>query len=382
MKKVIFLIGFISVVIIPSGDLLKSDVYEIQKVHNSLMEIQKKEGKLKLELIYEWSSEDEMDENKIFYEPKDIVINSKGEIYILEANWIKVFDRSGKHLRTMGGAGQGPGNLLDPHTLEVDSENNIVVYDYGNRRIQILSSKGDFLGSFPSAQHSRSPLAITQKKEILLLNRNQTSESSSLWFYLDYNGQILRERGEKKESTSTWASVNFLLTAFAYALDEKDNLYVAAEYSPLLQIYTSTGELQLESTFEVPFKVPEIESLITSRGMNPPDAVIKGMDIDSKGRFFLLALTRVKNFEERKVGLKLSAMSGDGKSRWTEKMKFDVDPSETNLYQILVFNNSGEIIASKKLNIYANNIRIHEERLFLIDTHINMMIYEYRYSIE
>ena len=145
---------------------------------------------------------------------------------------------------------------------------------------------------------------------------------------------------------------------------------------------SSTGELQLESTYEVPFEVPQIESLITSQGLNLPDAIIKGMDIDNKGSFYLLALSRIQNFEERKVGIKLAGMSGDGKSRWTKKMKFDVDPSGTDLYQILVFNELGKVIAAKRLNIYADKIRIHEDRLFLIDTHINMRILEYRFTIE
>jgi hypothetical protein len=60
-------------------------------------------------------------------------------------------------------------------------------------------------------------------------------------------------------------------------------------------------------------------------------------------------------------------------------MKFDVG-SKTDLYQILVFNDSGEIIAQKKLDIHANNIRIYLDRLFLIDSYVNMMICEYKIS--
>ena len=55
---------------------------DIRKAHNSLEEIQKHEGKLKLELIREWSREDEMDEYKIFYEPKDVAVNDEGNIHI------------------------------------------------------------------------------------------------------------------------------------------------------------------------------------------------------------------------------------------------------------------------------------------------------------
>ncbi len=62
--------------------------------------------------------------------------------------------------------------------------------------------------------------------------------------------------------------------------------------------------------------------------------------------------------------------------------QLDVDITGTDLYQILVFDNSGKIVASEKLNIYANNIRIHEDRLFLIDTYINMRIYEYRFIVD
>ena len=107
---------------------------EVIKNHINLEEIQKVEGKLQLELLYEWSSEDETDENKIFYEPKDIAFNEKGELFILEANRIKVFDKSRKLIRIIGGAGQGPGDFFDPGYLEFDKEENIVVIERGNLR--------------------------------------------------------------------------------------------------------------------------------------------------------------------------------------------------------------------------------------------------------
>lgn len=62
---------------------------EIKRVHNSLNEIQDKEGRLQLTLIREWSGEDEVDQNKIFSEPKDVAINDEGEIHILDENRIQ-----------------------------------------------------------------------------------------------------------------------------------------------------------------------------------------------------------------------------------------------------------------------------------------------------
>ena len=139
----------------------------------------------------------------------------------------------------------------------------------------------------------------------------------------------------------------------------------------------------MESTYEVPFEVPEI-STIGYKGSDyaVAERVHTGMGIDAEGRLYLLALTRLKEMEENKVGHTFMIISrSTGKSR-SEKVKFEVDATGTDLYQILVFDNSGKIVASKKMNIYANNLRIYKDRLFLIDTHVNMKIYEYKIRVE
>jgi len=64
------------------------------------------------------------------------------------------------------------------------------------------------------------------------------------------------------------------------------------------------------------------------------------------------------------------------------EVEYNVDPLNTDLCQILVLENSGKILASKKINVHANNIRVHNDRLFLIDTYINMKIYEFKISIQ
>lgn len=381
MKKVIFFIGIITLASILIAREVQEDTPKILKVHNSLEEIQKHEGKLKLELIYEWSSEDEMDENKILYEPKDVAISEEGDIYILAANWIKVFDKSRKHLRTIGGAGQGPGEFLEPDYIEFDRDKNIVVMDSDNHRIQILSQEGVYLGGFAElGNQASSSIAITKKNEILMLNRTRTTKPSSLWLLYDYKGQILDERGERKSTADE--GVTSRRYSFSFLLDEEDNLYAVANYRPLLQIYSAAGELNLESTYEVPFEVPELKKVgYVGGGYIESEKVVNGMDADGKGRMYILTLIRQRTIEERKVGLQGGIMSRSGTFE-PFKLKGDVDPTSTDLYQILVFDNSGRIVASKKLNIHANNIRIYKDRLFLIDTHINMRILEYRFIVE
>ena len=142
-----------------------SGASEIKRVHNRLNEIQDKEGKLQLTLIREWSGEDEVDENRI-----------------------QVFDKSENYLRTIGRKGKGPGDLLNPTCLEIDKQNNLVVVEKDNQRIQISSSKGDYLGSFLLRENRPGQIAITQKNEILVLNRVLATKPSPRWFYYDYQG--------------------------------------------------------------------------------------------------------------------------------------------------------------------------------------------------
>ncbi len=378
LKKGIILIGIISLATILIAQEVKVDNPEIQKVHNTLEEIQKCEGKLKLELIYEWSSEDEMDENKILYEPKDVAINKDGEIYILEANRIKVFDKLRKLIRTIGGAGQGPGDFFDPGYFEFDKEENIVVMDRGNLRVQILSQQGEYLGGFSLGDNRPGPIAINNN--IILLNRSPNLKLSSLFFLYDHQGHLIGERGQRISGAS-WSEI-YYRNSYHISSDAKGNFYLAFEYEPLIQIFSPAGEILKELSYEIPFEVPEVKSIgRLGKEYVEYEHVCDGMDIDSKGKIFLLARSRLKTIEEKKVGVTIGIMSRPGELS-SSKLKYDINSIGTDLYQILVFDNSGQIVASKKLNMLADNIRIYKDRLFLIDTHVNMKIYEYKIKVD
>jgi hypothetical protein len=352
---------------------------DIKRVHNSLKEIQGTEGRLAITLVREWGGDNEVDENKFFFEPKDIAFNREGQIYILEATKIKVFDESGKYLKTLGSAGQGPGELLGAYILEIDSENNLLVFDADNRRIQIMNPDGHDQGAFPLKMEQSGPKLVTQKKEILMCNRTLTKEPSPLWQYFNYQGRLLRESGERKGSSS--ALENKYRYEFFVALDKSENIYGAAAYRPLIQKYSPAGEILEEITYEPSFEVPEIKAVRRPQGeFVDRETVCCGIDIDAQGRAFLLTLTRLRVLEERKIGMSFMFSSYDGKSAYSGREKAKVDPTRSDLFQILAFDPAGKIIASKKLNTYVNKIRIHNDRLFLIDSYISMKILEYKIS--
>ena len=59
-------------------------------------------------------------------------------------NNIKKYDSNGKHIKTFGSKGQGPGEFLLAYQMELDSQNNLIVYDLENQRFNWFTSKGEF----------------------------------------------------------------------------------------------------------------------------------------------------------------------------------------------------------------------------------------------
>jgi len=79
-----------------------------------------------------------------FYQPNDIITNSKGEIYVCEghsdaapARLIK-FDANGKFIKEVGKRGTAPGEFIQPHAFAFDSKGRLFVADRSNNRIQIF----------------------------------------------------------------------------------------------------------------------------------------------------------------------------------------------------------------------------------------------------
>ena len=83
-----------------------------------------------------------------------IDVDQEENIYVLELNspGIRVFDRTGRFLRTIGSRGQGPGELQRPHFLQIDeNDRELMVWDPVVYRFQIYSYDGKFLRTSSAA---------------------------------------------------------------------------------------------------------------------------------------------------------------------------------------------------------------------------------------
>ena len=112
-------------------------------------------SEVKLELVRTIGGLD-AEENLSFKEPSDILLDSAGNLYILDSgnNRIQKLDSEGKFIKTIGRKGQGPGEFQAASSMDIDSEDNLFVFDMRSRRIEVLSPDGVFLGEIPLPHHA------------------------------------------------------------------------------------------------------------------------------------------------------------------------------------------------------------------------------------
>lgn len=334
-------------------------------VRNTLEEIDACEGKVELKLVMAWGDEEFDDENQFFRMPFDIKIGKDGLVYIVDAgdDQIKVFDRSGKYVRTIGRRGRGPGDLLRPSAVAFDNDNNILVADDFNRRIQAFDPKGNYLYGFKLGKLKRpSYVSVNSKNEIMVYSHENTFFTGSLITLYNSRGESIKEIGNlfyKPESMQNSPGIFFVA-------DKEDNIFISYYGFPFFWKYSYDGQALMVCAFDMPGKKiqPHNKSYRIIGKMNANAS--SGISLDRQGRVYLVTSRRAIKEEEKffLVGTKIYPRT--------------LDLENTDRFRLLVFNPSGKVIAAKQLNVYCSRIYIHEDTLFIIDPYMGLKIYEYR----
>lgn len=97
-------------------------------------------------------------EDFVFSEIMSAQVDEEGNIYVLDSKeaCVKVFDKDGKHLRTFGKRGQGPGELQFPTRMHLKAGKELMIYDGGNRRLSFYSLNGKCLREIPAGKYTLS----------------------------------------------------------------------------------------------------------------------------------------------------------------------------------------------------------------------------------
>jgi 6-bladed beta-propeller len=85
----------------------------------------------------------------LFGEVQAVEIDPKGRIWVLEgqSQELRVFDRDGRHVRTIGRKGGGPGEFAQPIGLTWSPAGDLWIPDPQNNRISVVDTGGNFTRS-------------------------------------------------------------------------------------------------------------------------------------------------------------------------------------------------------------------------------------------
>ncbi|HEX2189477.1 MAG TPA: 6-bladed beta-propeller [Longimicrobiaceae bacterium] len=88
---------------------------------------------------------------EVFANVGDVAFDSRENLYVLDRGnaRVVVFDPAGRHLRTFGRRGNGPGEFSLPQRMTVSRGDEVVVSDVGRRAFSVFGPDGAFRRSVP-----------------------------------------------------------------------------------------------------------------------------------------------------------------------------------------------------------------------------------------
>jgi len=187
---------------------------------------------------------------KIVQEKRGIFLNipaclcsdSKGSIFVSDRgnhNIIK-FDSKGNYLKKIGSGGQAPGEFIVPRFIDTDHQDNLIIYDIGNSRIQILNSEGEFQKSFKTFRSYYS-MAI-DKQGLIYLSPFTKNLNEPLIEVFNMNGKLIKAFGQRIKFKPNYSVHNGILMS----INNKGEIFVAWEYFPIVRNYSKEGKLLKE----------------------------------------------------------------------------------------------------------------------------------------
>jgi tripartite motif-containing protein 2/3/tripartite motif-containing protein 71 len=167
--------------------------------------------------------------------PWGVAINSKGNIIVAEygEKCISIFSPEGEKIRSFGSEGSRPGQFKWPQGVAVDDDDNILVVDNWNNRIQKFTSDGRFVSAVDNLD-LKSPVGIAIHPH-----------SKNIYVTDSYNGCILILDPDLTLSSSFGSEGSGngqFLSPCGVAFDSTGNVYVADSGNHRIQVFTAEGE--------------------------------------------------------------------------------------------------------------------------------------------
>ena len=173
-------------------------------------------------------------EIKCMSSPYCIAIHDNRDIYVGSCdNCIYVFDEYGVQKNAIGKYGNGDGQFSYPYGIFIKGD-TLFVADYKNNRVQLLTSRGEFIRKF--GQHGVGQGQFNGPTAIVVDANNKLIVSD----HNNHRIQIFNQNGGWLQIIDRKNMPGFL-NPWGIALDPQGNIHIATHCSNAIQVFTNGG---------------------------------------------------------------------------------------------------------------------------------------------
>lgn len=369
----------------------------VRVVHNERTETLGKELKVSLEYIKNIGDIESTDDNILFYMPTAMAFDGEGNIYVLDSgnHRIQKFDSNGSYVTSIGSQGQGPGEFQYPQSLDIDSDGMLYVSESMNRRIQILTPEGKEQKTVKMIGENVGLVRAFGSEQMLMggtslfsfgigLEDEEEKELPKLLKVLNMKGEVQNDFGKQHDFKDFL--MNRMGNQFHFALDKKDNIYVAFDYQNRIEKYSADGKLLWRSDRKLNYSTdsPKSKGGIQRSGgrvmVEQPDMnrCASGIAVDSVGRVWVVTLKRqIKEDERVETNLRVG-MSTSGSRSMNVSVGGNTETRETDMFQLEVYDTDGVLLGGIPVKHFVDDIFISGDKIYLLDRMRGMQFFEYQ----
>ncbi len=215
-----------------------------------------------------------------FHEPADVVEDSEGSLWVLDAgnDRIEKLNRYGLYISQIGSPGSGEGQLYQPSALAIDKAGDIWVADTGNNRVEEFSPAGSYIreisgfGESGASLETPEGVAVDRNGDIVVAD----SQAGQLVLFGENGGyrRTIGHQGSGPGALNEPGSVTVDSTGHIYATDwlndRIDEFNEAGEY-----VREFGSEKPEEGSLEGPYGIavtPASQVLVGDVGKDRVDA--------------------------------------------------------------------------------------------------------------
>lgn len=196
---------------------------------------------------------DGVSEEETVFSPSDIAVDKSGRIYVGDYREavIKVFDREGHYIRTIGQKGGGPGEFQSINGMKILPDGRLVVLDLRQRRTSLLDAEGTFVTSHPW-RNSHFDIFLADESGYFTDVRLYGEEKEYIMAKYDYEGNTVEKWGDftpygthiSRQGGTTFAIGVPYSPQSIFAGDSKNKLiYHCLNHSYIIDVFNEQGAL-------------------------------------------------------------------------------------------------------------------------------------------